>query len=122
MGRPTLNRVGAVIATSILTMKFITDGGKVGVLHGDKHEAEKCHNATLHISKEQMPKLEKPETTEKWLLKMQEQPKPEGDLEKVQAGQGPKQTAADMPRIDPNFFSYKLSIIHGSKPVAQKLR
>ncbi|MED6120917.1 hypothetical protein PIB30_025401 [Stylosanthes scabra] len=45
MGRPTLNRIGAVVVTSILTMKFITDGGKVGVLRGDKQEAEKCHNA-----------------------------------------------------------------------------
>ncbi|MED6221626.1 hypothetical protein PIB30_056620 [Stylosanthes scabra] len=60
-GKTNLNRIGAVVATSILTMKFTTDGGKVGVLRRDKQEAEKYYNATLHISKEQLPKLEKPD-------------------------------------------------------------
>ncbi|MED6120468.1 hypothetical protein PIB30_021137 [Stylosanthes scabra] len=116
MGRSTLNRLGAVIATSILTMKFITDGGRVGVIHGDKQEAEKCHNATLHISKEQIPKLEKPKTSEKCLLvdleppekKMQERPKPKAISSKSKSEKDPT--------------NHKLSIIHGSKPVAQKLR
>ncbi|MED6187910.1 hypothetical protein PIB30_081080 [Stylosanthes scabra] len=65
VGRPTLNKIGAVIATSILIMKFITDNGEVGVLKRDKSEAERYHGATLHNSKEQLPRLAKPKTTTK---------------------------------------------------------
>ncbi|MED6105939.1 hypothetical protein PIB30_000063 [Stylosanthes scabra] len=52
---------------------------------------------------------------------MQERPKPEGDLEKRNSNLF-AWTVADMPEIDPNFSGHKLSILHGSKPVAQKLR
>ncbi|MED6138738.1 hypothetical protein PIB30_077321 [Stylosanthes scabra] len=80
-------------------MKFITDKGKVGVLRGDKQEAEKCHNASLHISKEQLPKLKKPDGAKGCLLvdleppekKVHERPKPEGDLQQVHVGQHSEQ-------------------------------
>ncbi|MED6151528.1 hypothetical protein PIB30_083378 [Stylosanthes scabra] len=105
MGRPTLNRLGAVIATSILTMKFITDGGR-------------CLLVDLEPPKK----------------KMQERPKPKGDLQQVQIGQRPDQVtmiAKNLPEklkeslaqfLKRNFSSHKLSIIYGSKPVAQKLQ
>ncbi|MED6177193.1 hypothetical protein PIB30_095714 [Stylosanthes scabra] len=38
-------------------MKFVTDNGKVGTLKGDISEAERCHGATLHNSKEQLMRV-----------------------------------------------------------------
>ncbi|MED6113171.1 hypothetical protein PIB30_068376 [Stylosanthes scabra] len=64
-GRPTLNKVGAIVATPILTMKFITDSGEVGILKGDISEAERCHGTTLHNSKEQFPRPMKPDIAAK---------------------------------------------------------
>ncbi|MED6133372.1 hypothetical protein PIB30_027669 [Stylosanthes scabra] len=46
-------------------MKFITDSGEVGVLKGDILEAERCHRATLHNSKEQLPRPMKPDPAAK---------------------------------------------------------
>ncbi|MED6216206.1 hypothetical protein PIB30_005471 [Stylosanthes scabra] len=60
--------------------------------------------ATLHDSKDQLPKLAKPETAGRVHL---------ADLEPP---------AVDMLEIDPNFSNHKLSILPGNKPVAQKLR
>ncbi|MED6154349.1 hypothetical protein PIB30_111581, partial [Stylosanthes scabra] len=73
-------------------MKFITDNGEVGTLKGDISEAERCHGATLHSSKEQLPRPAKPDTAAKVHLvdleppgrKLPERPQPEGELEKVQ--------------------------------------
>ncbi|MED6127220.1 hypothetical protein PIB30_085952, partial [Stylosanthes scabra] len=50
--RSTMYKVGAIMTTSILTRKFITDGGKVEAFIEDKWEARKCHIATMHDSKD----------------------------------------------------------------------
>ncbi|MED6156617.1 hypothetical protein PIB30_015929 [Stylosanthes scabra] len=50
--RPTMYKVGAIITTSIHTRKFITDDDEVEVLKEAKSEAEKCHIATKHDSKD----------------------------------------------------------------------
>ncbi|MED6132986.1 hypothetical protein PIB30_024063 [Stylosanthes scabra] len=51
-GRPTMYKVGAIMTTSIHTRKFITDDDEVEVLREAKPEAEKCHIATKHDSKD----------------------------------------------------------------------
>ncbi|MED6205088.1 hypothetical protein PIB30_014775 [Stylosanthes scabra] len=51
-GRPTMYKVGAIMTTSIHTRKFITDDDEVEVIGEAKSEAEKCHIATKHDSKD----------------------------------------------------------------------
>ncbi|MED6139317.1 hypothetical protein PIB30_082674 [Stylosanthes scabra] len=74
--------------------KFMADDGKVEVLIEDKSEAEKCHIATLQDSKDQLPKLTKPETASRIHLadlkppdrKIQERTQPARELGKVRSG------------------------------------
>ncbi|MED6213718.1 hypothetical protein PIB30_095987 [Stylosanthes scabra] len=75
-------------------MKFITDIGDVGALKGDISEAERCHGATLHNSKEQLLRPVKPDMVAKIHLvdleppgrKIPERPQLEGELDRVQIG------------------------------------
>ncbi|MED6143909.1 hypothetical protein PIB30_010266 [Stylosanthes scabra] len=91
LGRTTMYKVGAIMTTSILTRKFITDDGEVEALREDKSEAERCHIATLHDSKNQLPKLAKPKTAGRVHLadleppgrKITEKAQPVRELEKV---------------------------------------
>ncbi|MED6169603.1 hypothetical protein PIB30_022821 [Stylosanthes scabra] len=52
LGRPTMYKVGAIMTTYIHTRKFITDDDEVEVIREAKSEAEKCHIATKHDSKD----------------------------------------------------------------------
>ncbi|MED6124387.1 hypothetical protein PIB30_058485 [Stylosanthes scabra] len=69
------------------------------IRRGDIFEAERCHGATLHDSKKQLPKSIKPDTTAKVHLvdleppgrKIPERPQSEGELDKVQIGPEAKQ-------------------------------
>ncbi|MED6136042.1 hypothetical protein PIB30_052304 [Stylosanthes scabra] len=71
--------------------RFVTDNGEVGVLKGDVSKAKRCHSATLHNSKEQLPRSANPDTVGKIHLvdleppgrKIPERPQPEGELDRV---------------------------------------
>ncbi|MED6125780.1 hypothetical protein PIB30_071942 [Stylosanthes scabra] len=58
LGRPTMYKVGASMTTFIHTRKFITNKDEDEALEKARSEAKKCHIATRHDSKDQLPKPE----------------------------------------------------------------
>ena len=50
LGRPTLNKIGAIISTTYLTMKFFTDKGEIATVRADQVVARKCYNASLEVT------------------------------------------------------------------------
>ena len=50
--RPTLNKIGTVISTASLTMKFFTDSGEVATVKADQVTARRCYNASLEIQRQ----------------------------------------------------------------------
>ena len=50
--RPTLNKIGAVISTVSLTMKFFTDNEEVAIVKADQVAARRCYNANLEIQRQ----------------------------------------------------------------------
>ncbi|RDX96594.1 hypothetical protein CR513_20733, partial [Mucuna pruriens] len=50
VGRPALNRVGAIVSTKHLCMKFPV-GGKVGCVWADTRTAQKCYEDSLRIER-----------------------------------------------------------------------
>ncbi|XP_020218762.1 uncharacterized protein LOC109801993 [Cajanus cajan] len=47
IGRPTLNKLGAVVSTSHLKVKYLLPNGTVGVLRVDQEVARKCYGDSL---------------------------------------------------------------------------
>ncbi|XP_052171626.1 uncharacterized protein LOC127787603 [Diospyros lotus] len=47
LGRPSLNKIGAVVSTPYLTMKFPVIDTKVGTIHVDQKEARQCYHDSL---------------------------------------------------------------------------
>ena len=46
-----MNKIGAIISTNCLTMKFFTDKGKIVIMRADQATARKCYNASLEVTK-----------------------------------------------------------------------
>ena len=59
LGRPTLNKIGAIVSTACLTMKFFTDVGKIAIVKADQITACKCYNASLKVVRKKETKEEK---------------------------------------------------------------
>ena len=57
-GRPTLNKIRAIISIACLTMKFFTDDGEIVTVRADQVAARKCYNARLEITKKKEIKEE----------------------------------------------------------------
>ena len=57
LGRPTLNKIGAIVSTACLTMKFFADDGEIATVKADQAVAWRCYNASLEIVKKE-PKAE----------------------------------------------------------------
>ena len=47
LGRPTLNRLGAVVSSPHLKVKFHTDDGRVSTIDVDQEVARKCYENSL---------------------------------------------------------------------------
>ncbi|XP_072062043.1 uncharacterized protein [Arachis hypogaea] len=151
LGRKTINDFSAVIFTKYLLMKFRTDDGSVGTIHGDREVAAECDNTSLALRKKSR------DAAGVFLADLdarqdgQPRPEPEGDMEKLQIGptkdeytfinrnlpydlkeelsQLLKQnrnlfafTPADMPGISPDLMSHRLAVDPKAKPVAQRRR
>ncbi|RDX97691.1 Retrovirus-related Pol polyprotein, partial [Mucuna pruriens] len=135
IGRPTLNKLGAIVSTKHLCMKFRV-GRKVGSMWANTHVAQRCYEDSLKVERSKKPNE-------------QEGPHPVEDLKEIQLGPKWEQimkigtamsqreknllisllkanydvfawSAWDMPGVDPNFMCHQLSIEKGEKPVAQK--
>ncbi|VFR01012.1 unnamed protein product [Cuscuta campestris] len=147
LGRPGINRVGAVISMSHLCMKFHTPGG-VGEVKGDQRNARECYARAVKkmtkgvnvISQE----ITKGETREKL--------DPEAETVEIELHPGDASrmvriganlpedlkmeiarvlqeyagifawSVADMPGIDRSVICHRLAVRKGSRPVRQKKR
>uniref|UniRef100_A0A151UDX0 Retrotransposon gag domain-containing protein n=1 Tax=Cajanus cajan TaxID=3821 RepID=A0A151UDX0_CAJCA len=49
LGRPSLNRLRAIVSTPHLAMKFSSEEGKIITLHADQKTARKCYLASLKV-------------------------------------------------------------------------
>ncbi|XP_025678813.1 uncharacterized protein [Arachis hypogaea] len=83
LGRKTINDLSAVIFTKYLLMKFTTEDGSIGTIHGDREIAVECDNASLALRKKShnaagifLADLDARQDG-------QPRPKPEGDMEKI---------------------------------------
>ena len=160
LGRPTLNKIRAIVSTACLTMKFFSDDGQIATIRANKAAAHRCYNASLEVVKKKKTKVEDqlPSLLKVMLIDLDVRgrqetkwPKPDRELEEVQIGPKGFQTTrinnslsfllkeklvaflrenmelfawttTDMPRIDPNFMSHRLSISPDVRPIAQKRR
>ncbi|VFQ98060.1 unnamed protein product, partial [Cuscuta campestris] len=147
LGRPCINKVGAVISMPHLCMKFHTPGG-VGEVKGDQRNARECYDRAVKkmtkgvnvISQE----ITKGETREKL--------EPEAETVEIELYPGdfsrmvriganlPEDlkeqitrvlqeyagifawSVADMPGIDRSVICHRLAVREGSQPVRQKKR
>nr|XP_029145858.1 uncharacterized protein LOC114924745 [Arachis hypogaea] len=151
LGRKTINDFSAVIFTKYLLMKFRTDDGTIGTIHGDREVAAECDNNSLALRKKSRDAAGIFLADLDARLDGQPRPEPEGDMEKLQIGpikeeytfinrnlpydlkeelsQLLKQnrdlfafTPADMPGINPDLMSHHLAVDPLAKPVAQRRR
>ncbi|XP_072081216.1 uncharacterized protein [Arachis hypogaea] len=151
LGRKIINDFSAVIFTKYLLMKFRTDDGSVGTIHGDREVAAECDNTSLALRKKSR------DAARIFLADLdarqddQLRPEPEGDMEKLQIGPTKEEytfinrnlpydlkeelsqllkqnrdvfafTPADMPGINPDLMSHRLAVDPKAKPVAQRRR
>ncbi|RDX94534.1 hypothetical protein CR513_23077, partial [Mucuna pruriens] len=152
VGRPALNKLGAIVSTRHLCMKFPV-GRKVGSVWADTRVARRCYEDSLRIGR--LPPsgivnvldldLDPRGQFEK------EGPLPTEELKEIILGPKQGQTtkigttmsseeeemltailksnydvfawsAQDMPGVDPEFMCHQLSVDKNAKPIAQKKR
>ena len=53
LGRPTLNKIRAIVSTTCLTMKFFVDDGEITTIRADQVAAQRCYNASLEVVKKE---------------------------------------------------------------------
>ena len=70
MGRPTLNKIGAIISIACLTKKFFTNDGEIATVRANQVVARKCYNACLEVAKKKKTKKEeiRPPSSSKVML------------------------------------------------------
>ena len=56
LGRPTLNKIRAIVSIACLTMKFFIDDGEIATVRADQVIARKCDNTSLEIAKRRSQK------------------------------------------------------------------
>ncbi|RYR34843.1 hypothetical protein Ahy_A10g049885 [Arachis hypogaea] len=147
LGRKMINGFSAVIFTKYLLIKFRTDDGSVGSIHGDREVVAECDNTSLALRKKSR------DAAGIFLadLDARQDGQPEGDMEKLQIGPTREEytfinrnlpydlkeelsqllkqnrdlfafTPADMPGINPDLMSHHLAVDPQAKPVAQRRR
>ncbi|XP_021856319.1 uncharacterized protein [Spinacia oleracea] len=50
LGRPTLNKIKAIVVTHLMLLKYVCDDGAIGTIHGDQQQARDCYLTTLNPS------------------------------------------------------------------------
>ncbi|XP_056695529.1 uncharacterized protein [Spinacia oleracea] len=50
LGRPTLNKIKAVVVTHLMLLKYVCDDGAIGTIHGDQQQARDCYLTTRNPS------------------------------------------------------------------------
>ncbi|RDX90526.1 hypothetical protein CR513_27597, partial [Mucuna pruriens] len=145
MGRPALNRLKAIVSTYHLCMKYPIGGG-VGSVCAHSNMARRCYEDNLRVGQRMLvvntPSLElDPRSHDE-----RERPYPMEELKEIQIGLQEVQKTKigtimtkeqeadltrclqqnrdvfawapeDMPGIDPNFMSHRLSIVQEAQPI-----
>ncbi|XP_072074432.1 uncharacterized protein [Arachis hypogaea] len=97
LGRPFLNKFGAIVSTVHLCVKFPLQNDQVVTIHGDHKEARQCTSINTSELEAIMTFLQQHADLFAW-------------------------TPSDMPGIDPQIISHKLAINSAVRPVQQKKR
>ncbi|XP_027351113.1 uncharacterized protein LOC113862197 [Abrus precatorius] len=137
LGRPSLNKLKAIVSTPHLAMKFPSKRGRIVTVHTDQKTARECYFASLRLKPFHensrdvnivSPRLEEeldfkldPIVDEGYRVESNENKQP------FQLGLKPEQVTylrvtSDMPGIDPAFLCHHLSVYKGETPIAQKKR
>ncbi|XP_072081062.1 uncharacterized protein [Arachis hypogaea] len=102
LGRPFLNKFGAIVSTVHLCVKFPVQGDQVATIHGDHKEARQCYNISLKFQNRATQQVNNVDLNQKEGVLADldpradflERPKPFDDLQKVYFNN------------DPNKFTY----------------
>ncbi|VFQ97957.1 unnamed protein product [Cuscuta campestris] len=147
LGRPGINRVGAVISMHHLCMKFHTPGG-VGEVKGDQRNARECYARAVkkmtkgvNVISQEITKGEACEKLEPEAKTVEIELHPGDSTRMVRIGANlPEDLKAqitrvlqeyagifawsvvDMPGIDHSVICHRLAVREGSRPVRQKKR
>ncbi|VFR01296.1 unnamed protein product [Cuscuta campestris] len=147
LGRPGINKVGAVISMSHLCMKFHTPGG-VGGVKGDQRNARECYARAVkkmtkgvNVISQEIAKGETREKLEPEAETVEIELHPGDSSRMVRIGANLPEdlkakitrvlqeyagifarSVADMPGIDRSIICHRLAVRDGSRPVRQKKR
>ena len=96
LGRPSLNKIEAIISTTYLMMKFFVDNGEIATLKVDQVAGRRTYNASLKVSWKKIESKDeaRPSSSSKVMIvkldakERQERGRrePNGELEVVQIG------------------------------------
>ena len=158
LGRSSLNKLGAIVSTPNLAMKFPTERGDITTIYVDQKAAKECYATELKMVQES--KVATGSMEARNMVAMvdldprmndDERIKPREEITSVQLGKDETQCtyvggsmleemiddlvavirmnkdlfawkASDIPGIDPNIISHKLSVCREARPIAQKGR
>ncbi|VFQ68476.1 unnamed protein product [Cuscuta campestris] len=147
LGRPGINKVGAVISMPHLCMKFHTPGG-VGEIRGDQRNARECYARAVkrmtkgvNVISQEITKGETREKLEPEAETVEIELHPGDSSRMVRMGANLPEdlkaeitrvlqeyagifpwSVADMPGIDRSIICHRLAVREGSRPVRQKKR
>jgi len=151
LGRPTLNRIGAVASTRHMKMKLPSLEGVVITIKSDQKEAKKCYENSLKTKRGVFAVTTQPPREEgitRAEIAWEKQPEPVGDIvereiggKMFKLGQSLSQelqdqvakviarhldafvwSASDMHNIDPDFLCHRLTMDPQVRPVRQRRR
>ncbi|XP_072052157.1 uncharacterized protein [Arachis hypogaea] len=102
LGRPFLNKFGAIVSTVHLCVKFPLQDDQVATIHGDHKEARQCYNISMKLQNRSTQQVNNVNINQKGgtladldpRADVLERPKPSDDLQKVYFNN------------DPNKFTY----------------
>ncbi|XP_019429591.1 PREDICTED: uncharacterized protein LOC109337139, partial [Lupinus angustifolius] len=127
IGRPTLNRLGAIVSTPHLYMKFLSISLQVCTVKGDQHSARSCYQMSLrpHFNKQHVPPSKRPQSMH--MVVYLGSSLPPNRRSRLETSLKAKRdlfawSVADIPGIDPSFACHRLTTKPGAKPVAQRRR
>jgi len=132
LGRPTLNRIGAVPSTRHMKVKLPSKEGVAITIRSDQKEAKKCYENSLknkrsvcHVTTTSPPGVE-PRQENRRVVDTTFEVATERDV--VMADVEVRHLdafawfASDMPRIDPDFLCHHLAMDPQVKPIRQRRR
>ncbi|XP_068498083.1 uncharacterized protein [Phaseolus vulgaris] len=152
LGRSSLNKLGAIVSTPHLAMKFPTEKGEIATVYVNQRDARECYAAGLKMN------LKTHKDTERMVAMADLDPRlnderlePKEETTAVVLGRDEKQctyisgslpeellnklitllrnnkdlfawTPSDIPGIDPKVICHKLSVCREARPISQKRR